>query len=136
MDVHSSLSSISHDVYSAELKRVNSAGSVLSFQHLSYAVSTKGGQKTLIDDITVNVCAGELLAVMVSYLVISFICIPLQSANSWYEYIRALLVQVSLSFIYLQIKSFTCAKREPGKSTLLDVMSYRKTAMPGGTVSF
>ena len=99
MDVHSSLSSISHDVYSAELKRVNSAGSVLSFQHLSYAVSTKGGQKTLIDDITVNVCAGELLAVMVSYLVISFIYIPLQSANSWYEFIRALLVQVSLSFI-------------------------------------
>ncbi|KJA13638.1 hypothetical protein HYPSUDRAFT_72940 [Hypholoma sublateritium FD-334 SS-4] len=64
MDVYSSSSSISHGVSSTELKRVNSVGSVLSFEHLSYAVGSKAGQKTIIEDISVSVCAGELLAIM------------------------------------------------------------------------
>ncbi|KAF8956621.1 P-loop containing nucleoside triphosphate hydrolase protein [Flammula alnicola] len=44
--------------------RVNVAGSLLSFKHLSYAIGTKSGAKLLIDDISVNIRAGELLAIM------------------------------------------------------------------------
>ncbi|KAF9552789.1 P-loop containing nucleoside triphosphate hydrolase protein [Agrocybe pediades] len=42
------------------------SGSVLSFGHLSYVVKTKGdeGSKHLIDDISVDIKAGELLAIM------------------------------------------------------------------------
>ncbi|KAF4610157.1 hypothetical protein D9613_010239 [Agrocybe pediades] len=42
------------------------SGSVLSFRHLGYAVKTKGdeGSKRLIDDISVDIKAGELLAIM------------------------------------------------------------------------
>lgn len=65
MDVRSSSSSISHGVSSEERKTVDSVGSVLSFEHVSYTVSTKSRQKTLIDDISVSICAGELLAIMV-----------------------------------------------------------------------
>ncbi|KDR73313.1 hypothetical protein GALMADRAFT_251927 [Galerina marginata CBS 339.88] len=57
MAAHSSSSSLSADV-------VNVPGSVLSFKHLSYAVKTPNGQKKLIDDISVDIRAGELLAIM------------------------------------------------------------------------
>ena len=40
-------------------------GSLLSYEHLGYSVSTKQGSKLLIDDISVEVRAGELLAIMV-----------------------------------------------------------------------
>ena len=41
-------------------------GSVLSFKHLSYTVKTANGPKRLVDDISVDIRAGELLAIMVS----------------------------------------------------------------------
>ena len=44
---------------------VNAPGSVLSYKNLSYALKTKAGQKRLIDDISVDIRAGELLAIMV-----------------------------------------------------------------------
>ncbi|KAH9475695.1 ABC transporter G family member 11 [Psilocybe cubensis] len=43
---------------------VNSPSSVLSFQHLSFSVKTKSGSKYLIEDVSVNIRAGELLALM------------------------------------------------------------------------
>lgn len=61
----SSSSSCSHEVYTAEPKQVNGGGSILSFRHLSYAVNTKRGQKMLIDEVSVDVYAGQLLAIMV-----------------------------------------------------------------------
>jgi len=40
--------------------------SVLSFAHLSYEVTLKGGAvKKLLDDVSIEVKAGELLAIMV-----------------------------------------------------------------------
>ncbi|PPQ75685.1 hypothetical protein CVT26_001519 [Gymnopilus dilepis] len=39
-------------------------GSVLSFKHLSYTVKTANGPKRLVDDISVDIRAGELLAIM------------------------------------------------------------------------
>lgn len=44
---------------------VNSPGSVLSYKNLSYSVKTKAGQKQLVDDVSVDIRAGELLAIMV-----------------------------------------------------------------------
>ena len=44
---------------------VNSPGSVLSYKNLSYSIKTKAGQKQLIDDVSVDIRAGELLAIMV-----------------------------------------------------------------------
>lgn len=52
--------------YSGSLLEANAAGSVLSFEHLSYAVDAKQGKKLLLDDVSVDIRAGELLAVMVS----------------------------------------------------------------------
>ncbi|KAF8207443.1 P-loop containing nucleoside triphosphate hydrolase protein [Mycena galopus ATCC 62051] len=73
-------------------KQVNPSGSSLSFLHLSYRVETKGGKgKLLVDDISVTVKAGELLAIMV--LISSL-----------------------------------------GKSTLLDLMAFRKIAVDGAVV--
>ena len=43
----------------------NSPGSVLSYKNLSYSIKTKAGQKQLIDDVSVDIRAGELLAIMV-----------------------------------------------------------------------
>ncbi|KAJ7019734.1 P-loop containing nucleoside triphosphate hydrolase protein [Mycena alexandri] len=44
---------------------VNPSGSTLSFLHLSYQVQSKGGKgKLLVDDVSVTVKAGELLAIM------------------------------------------------------------------------
>ncbi|KAJ7455553.1 P-loop containing nucleoside triphosphate hydrolase protein [Mycena latifolia] len=43
----------------------NPSGSTLSFQHLSYQVDSKGSKgKLLVDDVSVTVRAGELLAIM------------------------------------------------------------------------
>jgi ABC-type glutathione transport system ATPase component len=56
----------SESVYSeGSHARLNSSKSVLSFAHLSYQVGTKDGVKKLIDDVSVEVKAGELLAIMV-----------------------------------------------------------------------
>jgi ABC-type microcin C transport system duplicated ATPase subunit YejF len=52
--------------YSGSSLEANVAGSVLSFAHLSYAVDAKQGKKLLLDDVSVDIRAGELLAVMVS----------------------------------------------------------------------
>lgn len=41
-----------------------SKGSILSYEHLSYSVSTKQGVKLLVDDISLDIRAGELLAIM------------------------------------------------------------------------
>ncbi|EAU87223.1 hypothetical protein CC1G_10502 [Coprinopsis cinerea okayama7 len=41
-----------------------SSGSTLSYQHLSFSVSTKKGSKVLLDDVSVDIKAGELLAIM------------------------------------------------------------------------
>ncbi|KAJ7806621.1 P-loop containing nucleoside triphosphate hydrolase protein [Mycena leptocephala] len=47
------------------LSKVNSSGSTLSFLHLSYQVDTKRSKgKLLVDDVSVAVKAGELLAIM------------------------------------------------------------------------
>jgi hypothetical protein len=49
------------------LFKVNSSGSTLSFLHLSYQIDTKRSKgKLLVDDVSVAVKAGELLAIMVS----------------------------------------------------------------------
>ncbi|KAJ7930537.1 P-loop containing nucleoside triphosphate hydrolase protein [Mycena leptocephala] len=70
------------------LHEVNPSGSTLSFLHLSYQVDSKRSKgKLLVDDVSVTVKAGELLAIMV------------------------------------------------GKSTLLDLMAFRKTPMDGAVVS-
>ncbi|KAF7344889.1 ABC transporter domain-containing protein [Mycena venus] len=47
-------------------KPVNPSGSTLSFHHLSYQVDSKGSKagKLLVDDVSVTVKAGELLAIM------------------------------------------------------------------------
>ncbi|KAF5309448.1 hypothetical protein D9619_012477 [Psilocybe cf. subviscida] len=67
-------------------------GTVLSYRNLSYAVDTPGGgTKLLLDDISVDIKPGELLAIM--------------------------------------------GPSGAGKSTLLDVMSSRKQALAGGSVS-
>lgn len=42
------------------------SGSMLSLHHLSYQVSSASRKKILVDDVSVSVKAGELLAVMVS----------------------------------------------------------------------
>lgn len=52
-------------VYSEESLTRNSSKSVLSFSHLSYQVATKDGMKKMVDDVSVEIRAGELLAVMV-----------------------------------------------------------------------
>ncbi|KAL7415076.1 P-loop containing nucleoside triphosphate hydrolase protein [Mrakia frigida] len=39
-------------------------GSSLSFSHLSYTIKTKAGEKKLINDVSIKVKAGELLAIM------------------------------------------------------------------------
>jgi hypothetical protein len=45
---------------------MDSSCSVLRFSHLSYQVKTKGGvAKVLVDDVSVDIKAGELLAIMV-----------------------------------------------------------------------
>ncbi|KAJ3510930.1 hypothetical protein NLJ89_g4395 [Agrocybe chaxingu] len=43
---------------------VNVPGSVLSFKHLGYSVKEKDGSKVLVDDVSVDIHAGELLAIM------------------------------------------------------------------------
>jgi len=48
---------------------VNAPGSVLSYKNLSYSVKAKAGQKQLIDDVSVDVRAGELLAIMVHWII-------------------------------------------------------------------
>lgn len=46
---------------------MDSSGSILCFSHLSYQVKTKGGlAKVLVDDVSVKIQAGQLLAIMVS----------------------------------------------------------------------
>jgi len=50
--------------FSSSTEVVNAPGSVLSYKNLSYSVKTKAGQKQLIDDVSVDIRAGELLAVM------------------------------------------------------------------------
>jgi ABC-type glutathione transport system ATPase component len=47
------------------VREVTKVGSTLSFKHLSYEVMDKSGPKRLVDDISVKVTAGELLAIMV-----------------------------------------------------------------------
>jgi hypothetical protein len=48
------------------LHEVNPSGSTLSFLHLSYQVDSKRNKgKLLVDDVSVTVKAGELLAIMV-----------------------------------------------------------------------
>ncbi|KAH9476836.1 ABC transporter G family member 11 [Psilocybe cubensis] len=42
----------------------NTPGSVLSFEHLSYSVKSRKGTKLLVDDVSVQIRAGELLALM------------------------------------------------------------------------
>lgn len=44
---------------------MDSSGSILCFSHLSYQVKTKGGlAKVLVDDVSVKIQAGQLLAIM------------------------------------------------------------------------
>ncbi|CAA7263567.1 unnamed protein product [Cyclocybe aegerita] len=43
---------------------VNVSSSVLSFSHLGYSVKTKEGSKLLVDEVSVDVRPGELLAIM------------------------------------------------------------------------
>jgi hypothetical protein len=45
-------------------------GSVLSYSQLSYTVKTKDSKKILIDDISLDVKAGHLLAIMVRNLIL------------------------------------------------------------------
>lgn len=67
--------STSSDSLSAEeAKPTVVTGSLLSFKNLNYAVKMKddGGSKLLIDDISVDIRAGELLAVMVRPVFLEF----------------------------------------------------------------
>ncbi|KAK1221788.1 hypothetical protein PQX77_015407 [Marasmius sp. AFHP31] len=63
---HTPTSSCHDDIALGEYKPSSTGnGSVLSFEHLSYHVYKKSGQKkTLVDDISVRVKPGELLAIM------------------------------------------------------------------------
>lgn len=47
------------------LSERSSNNSVLSYRHLSYSVRTKDGPKKLLDDVSVDVHAGELLGILV-----------------------------------------------------------------------
>jgi ABC-type glutathione transport system ATPase component len=50
---------------------VNASGSTLSFLHLSYRVDSNGREgKVLVDDVSVAVKAGELLAIMVGLILL------------------------------------------------------------------
>ncbi|KAF9460328.1 P-loop containing nucleoside triphosphate hydrolase protein [Collybia nuda] len=51
-------------VYSQESQSRISSKSVLSFSRLSYQVPTKDGMKKLVDDVSIDIRAGELLAIM------------------------------------------------------------------------
>jgi hypothetical protein len=66
--------------FSSSADVVNAPGSVLSYKNLSYSVKTKAGQKQLIDDVSVDIRAGELLAIMVYWTILipqfSLIIIP------------------------------------------------------------
>jgi ABC-type glutathione transport system ATPase component len=47
---------------------MDSSGSLLRFSHLTYQVKTKGSAaKVLVDDVSVVIKAGELLAIMVRF---------------------------------------------------------------------
>lgn len=85
-----------------------SKGSILSYEHLSYSVSTKQGVKLLVDDISLDIRAGELLAIMVRTFDRTFRCTQ---------------------------NSFVQGPSGSGKSTLLDLMAFRKACTPGGKVS-
>ncbi|KAL0071130.1 hypothetical protein AAF712_001688 [Marasmius tenuissimus] len=64
---HTPTSSCHDDIALVEYLKPSSTGngSVLSFEHLSYHISKKSGEKrTLVDDISVRVKPGELLAIM------------------------------------------------------------------------
>jgi hypothetical protein len=79
---------------SSSADSVNSPGSVLSYKNLSYSVKTKAGQKQLIDDVSVDIRAGELLAIMVSRTIhiphISLIIVPRDRP----ERVRRLTIQI------------------------------------------
>jgi len=68
------------------------SGSLLSFRNLSYQVKTKSKEnsdsvkmKTLVDNVSVDVTAGEILAIMVSNVVISkeFAFDPFEPGSFW-----------------------------------------------------
>ncbi|KAJ8082345.1 hypothetical protein PM082_008200 [Marasmius tenuissimus] len=64
---HTPTSSCHDDIALVEYLKPSSTGNgtVLSFEHLSYHISEKSGEKrTLVDDISVRVKPGELLAIM------------------------------------------------------------------------
>lgn len=44
--------------------RVKPSGSVATFSNLSYEVKTKDGVKLIVDDVSVQVGAGQMLAIM------------------------------------------------------------------------
>lgn len=54
------------DLASYPAQARQSSNSVLRFSHLTYSVPAKaGGDKKLVDDVSLEVRAGELLAIMV-----------------------------------------------------------------------
>jgi hypothetical protein len=73
---------------------MDSTGSVLCYSHLSYQVKTKvGGAKVLVDDVSVEIKAGQLLAIMVRFAS----CLPSRVPYTilWLVYFRDHQVQVS-----------------------------------------
>lgn len=106
--------------------RTPSSGSTLSYRHLSYNVKVADGRKTLVDDVSVDIRPGELLAIMV--------CTSLWvNDNQLNGLPRAHLALVSSTFpLPIPHKSISIPL---GKSTLLDLMSFRKSMIEGGSVS-
>jgi hypothetical protein len=83
----------------------NESGSVLSYEHLSYAVPAKKKElpKVLVDDISVRVRAGELLAIMVRF--------PCYSIPSFYPFVHMSFRSFNRSFCHLFVLAFRSVAR-------------------------
>lgn len=109
-------------------KQASLATSVLSFQHLSYHLTLKDAStKFLVDDVSVEVKAGELLAIMVSSLSIHNCSLSHHFSGT----VRCRSVAQRIPLYPLLING----DYPSGKSTLLDLMAFRKHATGGSSVS-
>lgn len=105
-------------------------GSVLSYSHLSYQIpSRRSGAKyiKLVDDVSVEVRPGEMLAIMVTFFFTTSLKCPYDTVNRG----RQVLVRNISGVDRRRWLSFP-----KGKSTLLDLMAFRKQGLPGFTVCY
>lgn len=105
--------------------------SVLSFSHLGYEVTVKSGaSRKLLDDVSVEIKAGELLAIMVNtHTLIRSFTIETTTFPGPVR-CRQVLTSVGLDKTWRLMDDTL-----QGKSTLLDVMAFRKRSTGESIVS-